>query len=122
MQRQAPQSLRRDAAWWTVPMCIAMLGAPIFASADDMPTFQIEMNNGAIKPLQLQVPANRPFKLEIHNTGTTPVEFESLELRKEKVLGPQVKSFMVIRRLPPGEYKFFDDFHPNSPRAVLISK
>ena len=122
MQRQVPQSLRRDAAWWAVPMCLAMLGAPLFASADDMPTFQIEMNNGAIKPLQLEVPANRPFKLEIHNTGTTPVEFESLELRKEKVLGPQVKSFMVIRRLPPGEYKFFDDFHPDSPRAVLISK
>jgi hypothetical protein len=100
----------------------ALLGNAIPAAAEDMPTFRIEMNNGAIDPLHLEVPANRPFKLEIHNAGTTPAEFESLELRKEKVLGPKVKSFMVIRRLPPGEYKFFDDFHPGSPQAVLISK
>jgi len=122
MQKPAPKSLRRHAAWGPELSCLAMLVAPLLVGAEDLPTFQIEMNNGAIKPLQMEVPANRPFKLEIHNIGTTPVEFESLELRKEKVLGPKVKSFMVIRRLPPGEYKFFDDFHPESPRAVLISK
>ena len=102
--------------------CLVLLGAVAPAHGEDMPVFRIEMNDGAITPRQLEVPANRPFKLEIHNIGTTPVEFESLELRKEKVLGPKVKSFMVIRRVAPGEYKFFDDFHPNSPHAVLISK
>jgi len=113
---------RVSAMWCCALLWPATLIAAMPVGAEDMPTFRIEMNNGAIDPLHLEVPANRPFKLEIHNIGTTPVEFESLELRKEKVLGPKVKSFMVIRRLPPGEYKFFDDFHPDSPRAVLISK
>ena len=29
---------------------------------------------------------------------------------------------MIIRTLDPGEYKFFDDFQPGAPAAVLIAK
>ncbi len=58
----------------------------------------------------------------MHNAGATPAEFESRELRKEKVLGPGVTSTLVIRTLDPGEYDFFDDFHPEAPPAVLVAK
>ncbi len=98
---------------------VLMIYWPIGAKAQDMPVFKIEFNDGKITPLLLEVPANQPFKIELFNTGKTPVEFESLELRKEKVLGPQTQSFMVIRRLAPGEYKFFDDFHLDAPHAVI---
>ena len=90
--------------------------------ADEMPMFQIEMKDGAIMPLRVEVPANTAFKLELHNAGTTPVEFESLELRKEKVIAPGVTTSMVFRRVAPGEYKFFDDFHLDAPSALLIAK
>lgn len=96
------------------------LGAP--ARADEMPVFKIEFNDGVLTPQRLEVPANKPFKIELHNTGKTPAEFESLPLRKEKVLAPDSKSFIVIRRLDPGEYSFFDEFHPEAPQAVLVAK
>ena len=57
-----------------------------------------------------------------NNTGTTPAEFESLRLRKEKVLGPGVESFIVIRRLSPGEYPFFDEFHMETGQGVIIAR
>jgi hypothetical protein len=50
------------------------------------------------------------------------VEFESTELRREKVLGAGASSFIIIRRLDPGEYRFFDDFHPETPPATLIAR
>jgi hypothetical protein len=90
------------------------------ARAQEMPTFRIEMKDGAITPLRIEAPANKPFKLELHNTGKTPVEFESIELNREKVLAPQSQSFIVFRKLSPGEYTFFDDFHPDAPKAVLV--
>lgn len=90
--------------------------------AQDMPTFRIEMKDGTISPLRIEVPANKPFKLELHNTGETPSEFESTELIKEKVLAPQSQSFLVIRKLAPGEYKFFDDFHPDAPQATIVAR
>jgi Cupredoxin-like domain len=90
--------------------------------AEDMPVFSIEFKDGVITPLRLEVPARRAFKIELHNTGTTPAEFESIELHREKVLAPQSTSFIVFRTLDPGEYKFFDDFHPDAPQAVLVVK
>ena len=92
------------------------------ARADEMPVVAIEMKDGAITPLRLEVPANRTFKIELRNSGTTPAEFESLELHREKVLAPHSSSFIVIKTLEPGEYTFFDDFHPGSPPAVLVAK
>lgn len=98
-----------------------LLGSAGTSRAED-PVFRIEFNDGKVTPQRLEVPANTRFKLELHNIGKTPAEFESRELRKEKVLGPGASSFIVIRRLDPGEYDFFDDFHLDAPPAVLIAK
>jgi len=101
-----------------------LIGANVFgrAAAEEMPVFSIQFNDGTIAPLRLEVPAGQPFKIELHNTGKTPAEFESTELHLEKVLAAQSSSFIVIRRLGPGEHKFFDDFHPGTPQAVLVAK
>ncbi len=98
------------------------LAHPPAARADADPIFVIEFADGAIRPSVLKVPAGTRFKLELHNRGTSPIEFESLPLRKEKVLGPGVSTFIVIRRLDPGEYLFFDDFHLDMPPAKLIAE
>lgn len=96
--------------------------APGAGHAEDEPTFRIEFKDGAVTPLRLEVPANRRIRLELHNTGKTPAEFESRELRKEKVLAPGSTSILVIRTLDPGEYQFFDDFHLDAPPSVLVAK
>ena len=90
--------------------------------ADGDPAFVIKFKDGAIEPAEIVVPADVRFKLELHNVGVSPVEFESIVLRKEKVLGPGASSFIVIRRLDPGEYEFFDDFHLDMPPARLIAR
>lgn len=95
--------------------------APAWAE-DEEPTFQIVFKGGVISPLRLEVPAKTRFRLEIANEDDTAAEFESVELHKEKVLAPHAKTVMVIRTLDPGEYNFFDDFHPGSPQAVLVAK
>lgn len=92
-----------------------------YAEEED-PIFRVEFKDGVVTPLRLEVPAKRRFKLELHNLGQTPAEFESRELRKEKVLAPGTSSTLVIRTLDPGEYEFFDDFHLDAPPAVLVAK
>jgi len=104
---------------------IATFGVTIIcasALAEDEPVFTIEFHDGQVSPQRLEVPANKRFKIELRNTGTTPAEFESNELRKEKVLAPNSSSILVFRTLDPGEYPFFDDFHPEAPKAVLVAK
>ncbi|WP_202801765.1 cupredoxin domain-containing protein [Rhodovulum sp. PH10] len=107
------------AAALTMAMATAL---PAGARADDTPVFRIEFDNGKVTPQRLEVPADTRIKLELHNAGTEPAEFESNELRKETVLAPGVTRSLIIRRLDPGQYDFFDDFHLDSPPAVLIAK
>ncbi|WP_199902263.1 cupredoxin domain-containing protein [Azospirillum sp. B506] len=108
--------------------CLALATALVLSAvaspalAGDDPTFVIEFNDGTMSPHRLEVPADTRIELKLVNKGKTPAEFESLPLRKEKVLAPESESFMVIKGLDPGEYSFFDDFHPEAPPAVLVAR
>ena len=91
-------------------------------SAEKALVFQIEMKDGVVTPQRLEVPAGKEIIFEVTNSGSGPAELESQELRKEVGLYPHSKGTMVIRRLDPGEYSFFDDFHPGGAAAVVIAK
>jgi plastocyanin len=91
------------------------------AQAADLPTFKLEMNDGKLNPARIEVPAGQRIKIEVRNVGKGAAEFESVELRKEKVLAPGADSFVVIAPLSPGEYKFFDDFHQQA-QGVIVAK
>ncbi|ALK10164.1 cupredoxin domain-containing protein [Blastochloris viridis] len=104
-----------------VAATLVVAATSVPARADD-PVFRIEFSDGKMTPQRLDVPANTRFKLELVNSGTTPAEFESVELRKEKVIAPGVTTSMVIKNLDPGEYHFFDDFHLDTPPALLVAK
>jgi len=105
-----------------VAMFLAAAALSMSALADDMPTYKLEMKDGVVNPARLQVPVNTKFRLEVRNSGKTPAEFESTQLRKEKVLAPGVTSSVVILPLAAGEYKFFDDFHMATGQGVIVAK
>lgn len=102
-------------------LAAALVFAAQPAQAEE-PVFEIEMKDGAITPLRLEVPAKTRFKIIVKNTGQAPAEFESAELRKEVVVAPGGTAPLIIRTLDAGEYKFFDDFQPSAPPAVLVVK
>ena len=90
-------------------------------AADAFPV-QLEMKDGELIPGTLTVPANTRIRIEVHNSGNSPAEFESTQMRKEKVLAPGAKSVVVIARLRPGQYSFFDDFHLDHPAGLVIAE
>lgn len=112
---------RRWALGATLASGLVLGAAPDRLAAQEMPSFKLEMRDGAVTPTRIEVPAGKPFKLEITNAGKTPAEFESHDLKREKVLAPGASSSIVFRRVDAGEYAFFDDFHPQA-RGVLVAK
>jgi len=106
-------------------LCLALALSPFssgIARADEMETHVLEMNDGILAPERIEITAGVPVKIIVRNTGTTPAEFESLRLRKEKVLGPGAESFVVIRGASPGEYPFFDEFHMDTAQGVIVAQ
>jgi hypothetical protein len=104
---------------WLAGIAFGLAGAAVHA--EDLPTFKLDMADGKLNPVRIEVPAGKRIKIEIRNTGKGAVEFESVQLRKEKVLAPGADSFVVIAPLSPGEYKFFDDFH-QSAQGVIVAR
>ncbi len=103
-------------AWWAMAM------APALAQPADMPTVNLVIRAGHFVPSTLEVPANTKFRLIIKNEGPGAEEFESIELRKEKVLAPGVTSFLIFQPLKPGSYKFFGEFHPETAQGQMVAK
>jgi plastocyanin len=93
----------------------------VAARADDAVTVKLDMADGTLTPARIEVPAGKRIRIEVRNSGKGAAEFESVELRKEKVLAPGASSVVVIAPQTPGEYKFFDDFH-QSARGVIVVK
>ena len=106
--------------WLLAGLMLATL--PFARAAEDLPSFRLECNNGVFKPLKLQVPAGKKFRIDIFNTGTEAIEFESVQLRKEKALNTGGNSFVVVYPLDAGEYAFFDDFHVQAGRGLVVAK
>ena len=98
----------------------ALATAPVHA--DDLPTYTLVMRAGRFVPETIEVPANTKFRLILKNEGPGAEEFESIELRKEKVLAPGASSFLIFQPLKPGSYKFFGEFHPDTAQGRFVAK
>ena len=99
---------------------LALLAGAV--AAQELPTFRLQMKNGHFDPTEVVVPANTRFKLVLHNAGSDAEEFESLELKKEKVLAPGATSFVVFAPLKPGSYRFFGEFHPETAQGRIVAR
>jgi len=101
-------------------VALVVLLVPNAARADELLAYRLVARDGRFEPATIEVPAGRRFKIEIENAGRGPIEFESRDLKQEKVLAPGAKSFVVINALKPGEYRFFDDFHQDTGQGRIV--
>lgn len=105
-----------------VALALFNLIAVTTLAADSLYTLKIVAKDGKFTPDRLQGPAGQRIKIEISNQGKTPIEFENLALRVERVLGPDANSFVVLNALKPGSYSFIDEFHPQTGKLELTIK
>ena len=93
--------------------------AGVAAAADAPPEIALTLDKNQFQPSEVKVKANTPFVLVITNKGTKAAEFESKDLRVEKVV-PAGKTVNVrIRALKPGTYAFIDDFNKQATGRIV---
>jgi plastocyanin len=89
------------------------------AAADD-PTVVITLKDHQFLPSEVPVPAGVKVTLIIRNQQTTPAEFESTALHREKIVTGGGEITVFVGPLDPGSYEFFDDFH-GATRGHLVT-
>lgn len=100
---------------------IAALAAPLAVRADTA-EFNIAIRNHRFEPSEIVVPANKKVKLVIMNHDPTPEEFESHDLKREKVIVGGGKANIWIGPLRPGTYSFVGEYHEETAKGRLIAK
>ena len=97
---------------------------PCLADQSAMPQvrFQVRFQHGNFAPATLTVPANKPFKVQVTNQSDAAIEFESFELHRERVVPPGGTITVHMPSLAPGNYQFFDDFHHEVPKGLIVSQ
>jgi cupredoxin-like protein len=90
------------------------------AAAQQTATVHISVKNHRFQPAQIQAPAKVPIELHVKNLDPTPMEFESVSLRVEKVVPGNSEGIIRLRPLEPGTYNFFDDFNQSTNGTLVV--
>jgi high-affinity iron transporter len=98
-----------------------LMGGATHARAED-PVVQLQFRQHRFIPDHLTVPANAKFRVLVTNNDDTADEFESVDLNREKLVPPGQTIIVFLGPLPPGEYKFFGDFHQDTAQGVMVAK
>ncbi|HEY0525155.1 MAG TPA: cupredoxin domain-containing protein [Stellaceae bacterium] len=92
------------------------------ARAADEPAYILTVKDHRFDPTELTIPANTKVAITVKNLDPTPEEFESTELRREKVVAGGQEIVVYIGPLRPGRYEFFGDFNPKTARGHIVAK
>lgn len=80
---------------------------------------RIVLKDNQFTPSEVRVPAGERFRIELHNQGSAVAEFESSDMKFEKVVVAGGKITVSAGPLKPGTYKFFDEYHPEASGTVV---
>jgi hypothetical protein len=66
------------------------------------PAYTLVITDHQFQPTEIEIPSGQKIALTVKNNDSTPEEFESTELRREKVVAGGVAVRSEERRLEPG--------------------
>ncbi|WP_342630274.1 cupredoxin domain-containing protein [Nguyenibacter vanlangensis] len=88
-----------------------MVLSPAAALAQD--PVHLVVKNHHFSPDHVTVPAGQRFLMTLTNQDDTVDEFESYDMKFEKIVVQGGTITVHAGPLHPGTYKFFDDYHPD---------
>ena len=104
------------------PLVLALIfGHATSAMAQDAP-YTLIIKDHMFQPAEIEIPADKKIALIVKNEDPTPEEFESVELRRVKVVPGGEQITVYIGPLKPGRYEFFGDFNPTTARGHIVAK
>jgi plastocyanin len=108
---------------FVVALISSMVAAPLSAMAkDETPSFELTIAKHKFEPSTITIPANTKVKLIVKNTDATAEEFESEQLKREKVIPGGTQAVVYVGPLEPGTYPFVGEFNPATAKGEIVVK
>ena len=99
----------------------AALLLPFAAAAADAPQ-ELTIRNHVFTPADIHVRAGHATTLHVRNADATPEEFDSDDLKVEKVIPGHATALVRLRPLAPGRYRFEGEYHEKTAHGVVVAE
>ena len=86
-----------------------------------METLRLSLKDHRFTPETIVVPAGERFRIEVSNADETPEEFESHDLKVEKIVVGGGTIAVSAGPLQPGTYTVCGDYHPDTAKATVTA-
>jgi hypothetical protein len=83
---------------------------------------KISIENHKFIPDKIYVPTDKKIKLIIENLDDTVEEFESIDLKREKIVAGKSTIIVSVGPLKEGTYSFFGEFNADTAQGNIIAK
>jgi hypothetical protein len=104
---------------WFGTMAVIAAAAGTPALAAPVTVLSMTMKDHRFSPAALSAPAGQPLEIQIANEDTATEEFDSHDLRVEKLVTPHSKVTIKLGPLKPGTYRFEGEFHATTAQGSL---
>jgi plastocyanin len=100
-----------------------VLSAPgLGLAADAPPEIALTIEQHQFSPEEIKVKAGAPFVLVITNKDSTPEEFESKDLKMEKVIQGGKTLKVRVPALKAGSYGFVGEYHEKTAKGRIVAE
>lgn len=97
-----------------------LLACAISVASAAEPEVRLTLQDHRFVPAEVVAPAGQKVRLVIENQDSTPEEFESYALNREKIVPAGGKVVVYVGPLKPGRYEFFGEFNATTARGWLV--
>jgi plastocyanin len=100
----------------------AVLVAAFPSGAQEVPEVALQIEQNRFQPEEIRVKAGQAFVLVITNKDKGPEEFESKDLRIEKVIPAGKTVRLRMPALKAGSYAFVGEYHEKTAKGRIIAE
>ena len=99
---------------------IKVFSCVVLLASEEIPVIIIKDHH--FSPEELKIPSGKKVKILVKNEDPFPEEFESYDLKREKVVTAGGEITLFVGPLKAGVYKYFGDFHPQTAQGRIIAE
>jgi len=100
-----------------------LFSASVFAASVPVPNdepVKLVIENHGFTPSTFTVPAGKRFRIQLTSHDDSVDEFESYDMKFEKIVVPGDTITVFAGPMHPGTYTFFDDYHPDQAKGTVV--
>ncbi len=84
--------------------------------------FTLRVKDHRFQPAEITIPAGKKISLSVENQDSTPEEFESYGMNREKIIAGHGTVTIYIGPLSAGRYTFMGEFHADTAQGAITAQ